>query len=265
MAAKAEYDDIVEGHDEYRAKSNPIWIHEVENVKQTLTPLIQGAKVLELACGSGFYSYDMMSWGASSVLGVDISSGMLEAARRLPEATTYGDKVSFLHADCTQGQTFPGAPFDVVFAAYLLPHAPDRETMVQMYRTIAVNLKDGGHFVGVVSPVSEDPLAYFQQEKENMAKFGLTAHRQFVKEIRDGITYRIRVKGKEREQFFYGYRLRQSVYEAAAKEAGFQNPVQWISLQEPEIMAKSEDKTSLPPELQKQVACPDFGLLQLKK
>lgn len=98
-----------------------------------------------------------------------------------------------------------------------------------------------------------------------MTEFGLPAVRQLVTEMEDGITYRFRVKVKVKEEFFHSYRLKKSVYEAAAREAGFDHPVQWIPLQEPDLVTRADDVTSLPPEVRKQVACPDFGLILLQK
>ena len=266
MSEKAEYDDIVDAHDEWRVKTNKIWVHEVENVHRTLAPVIVGARVLELAAGSGFYTFDFMDLGAASVLAVDISSQMLEAAKKLPQAEVYGDKVTFLHADASQGQVFDGAPFDVVFAAYLLPHAPDKATMVSMYKTVAANLKDGGTFVAVVSPVSEDPKEYFDLERKAMADFGLHVSRHFFGDIDDGITYQIKIRNQHgQEQFFQGYRLRKSVYEEAAKLAGFTKAVNWVDLQTPAVLAAAEDPSSVDAAIRKQVATPDFGILTVTK
>ena len=74
------YDEVVAMYNMYRRKDDEIWTHEVENVRRVLMPLIKGARVLELACGNGFYTYDLMEWGAESVLAVDISAGMLQSA-----------------------------------------------------------------------------------------------------------------------------------------------------------------------------------------
>ncbi|MDI1487526.1 MAG: hypothetical protein OHK93_006796 [Ramalina farinacea] len=63
-------------------RRNTISLLERENIRTTVLPHIKDARILDLACGTGFYSYAFLSWGAASVVGVDISSGMLDAARR---------------------------------------------------------------------------------------------------------------------------------------------------------------------------------------
>lgn len=75
-----QYNTIQGPYDSLRQKS--IAIIEHENVQTTVAPFIQNARVLELACGSGYYTYDFLKWGASAVVGVDISPVMVEEARR---------------------------------------------------------------------------------------------------------------------------------------------------------------------------------------
>ena len=51
---------------------------------------IADKRVLDLACGSGHFSRRLLKWGAGSVLGVDISSEMIEEpslVRRIPVLT----------------------------------------------------------------------------------------------------------------------------------------------------------------------------------
>jgi predicted RNA methylase len=43
--------------------------------------LLLNAKALDLACGTGCYSFALLEWGAHHVIGVDISEGMIRAAR----------------------------------------------------------------------------------------------------------------------------------------------------------------------------------------
>lgn len=266
MADEAHYDPLVDAHDNWRDKEHKLWLLEWDNVQRIMKPIVgSGGRVLELACGSGFYTYDILKWGASSVLAVDISSSMIQAAKDRPAAAAAGNKVSFLHADCGSQSVFPGAPFDVVFAAWLLSNAPDKAAMVNMFKTACVNLKPTGTFVAVTASASEDPKSYFDQEQKQTALLGLPVAREFVQDLEDGMSYRVNVRGPEGEdQFFVGYRLRKSVYESAAREAGFEK-VTWIDLRQPEEFDKATDPSTIPPEIRKQLEYPDFGLLVLRK
>jgi hypothetical protein len=42
---------------------------------------VTGLRALDLGCGSGLYTRRLAAWGASRVVGVDVSDGMLETAR----------------------------------------------------------------------------------------------------------------------------------------------------------------------------------------
>ncbi|KAL4894433.1 S-adenosyl-L-methionine-dependent methyltransferase [Aspergillus ambiguus] len=101
--------------------------------------------VLELACGTGYYSRKLLEWGAKEVIGVDISSAMVENAR----TQSQGDaRLQFLVADCSQplqqGQS------DLILASWLLNYASNSDELLTMWRNIFNNLKPGSRFVGVL-------------------------------------------------------------------------------------------------------------------
>ena len=62
-------------------KKLPAALLERQNLQSVITPFITNAKVLDLACGTGYYSRLLLSWGASKVVGVDISPKMVEVAQ----------------------------------------------------------------------------------------------------------------------------------------------------------------------------------------
>ena len=85
---------------------------------------------------------------------------MIEEARKPPSAAANIDsgKLQFMLADCLKPKAYDGGPFDVVFAAWLLKYAPDRAGLVDMFRNVAVNLKEGGYFVSITVPPAENPI-----------------------------------------------------------------------------------------------------------
>ncbi|ELR09393.1 hypothetical protein GMDG_03957 [Pseudogymnoascus destructans 20631-21] len=85
-----QYDPIQAPYDYIRTST--IALIEHDNVRTTLTPFIPNARVLELACGSGFYTYDLLKWGARSVVGVDISAVMMDKARSVGEERGVGER-----------------------------------------------------------------------------------------------------------------------------------------------------------------------------
>jgi ubiquinone/menaquinone biosynthesis C-methylase UbiE len=67
-----QYDAIQAPYDEIRKSS--IALIERANVREAVAPFIKDARVLDLACRTGFYSHHFLKWEASKVVGVDISS-----------------------------------------------------------------------------------------------------------------------------------------------------------------------------------------------
>lgn len=155
-----QYDTLSGPYEEVRKQT--ISLIERVNVRNAVLPVVQGATVLDLACGSGYYSHAFARWGAKRVVGVDISSGMLEKARALTDDQS-GD-VDFIEADCSKVITFPGGPFDIVFGAWYLNYAANGKEMIEMYRNILMNLKLGGRYVGVTPPPTDDPHGFIERK-----------------------------------------------------------------------------------------------------
>ena len=130
----------------------------VINIERVLAPHIRGARVLELACGTGFFTRHLLDWGAASVVGVDVSQAMVDVARTKFEAV---DKCRFIVTDCAapfDARGDEGKGFDLVFAAWLLNYAADEAQMTAMWKNISSHLKPGGRLVAVVPHPEEDPI-----------------------------------------------------------------------------------------------------------
>ena len=144
--------------------------HRAPKYPRNPLPSILNAHVLDLACGSGTYSFSFLDWGASFVLGVDVSPVMLDEARRKAAdadqgaASTGPRRIEFIEADCVTPVAYAGGPFDIVFGAWLLNYAPTRTALVSMFRTISLNLKPGGRFISVTLPPTSSPTAFIATE-----------------------------------------------------------------------------------------------------
>ena len=68
---------------------------------------------------------------------------MIDVARR----STTSEKIVFEVADGSKPKKYRGGEYDLVFAGWLLNYAPSGKDMANMFRNVALNLKDGGHFV----------------------------------------------------------------------------------------------------------------------
>jgi SAM-dependent methyltransferase len=233
-AGEQQYDTIQGPYDYIRGAS--IALIERENVREKVAAFIKNARILELACGSGFYTYSFLEWGASSVLGVDISSVMIDEARR------QGKEVSFIQADCSIPKAYDGAPFDLVFGAWLLNYAPDRAGLVNMFRNISMNLKDGGWFVSITVPPSSTPIDSINAEanaRPMPAGSGYLIYHH-IRDVQDGVYFRVHGETPVGDLNFECYHLKKELYEEAAREAGLKGELEWDVTKVPERYLKGE-------------------------
>jgi SAM-dependent methyltransferase len=259
-AAEQQYDSIQGPYDYIRGAS--IALIERENVHEKVAPFIKNSRILELACGSGFYTYSFLSWGASSVLGVDISAIMIDEARR------QGKEVSFIQADCSIPTAYDGGPFDLVFGAWLLNYAPDRATLVNMFQNIAKNLKEGGRFVSVTVPPSSNPIDSLNAEasaRPMPAGSGYLIY-EHIKDVQDGIYFRVHGETPVGDLNFECYHLKKELYEQAAREAGLNGKIEWDVTKVPERYLEGKGlggATMI--ELETYKSVPNYGVLVITK
>lgn len=104
---------------------------------------VTGKSVLDIACGTGFYSRELKRRGASRVLGFDISGAMVDAAKAIEGAEPLG--IDYEVADTTTLREFD-EPFDVAIAVQAFNYAGDVAEIERMMRNIRRSLADGGSF-----------------------------------------------------------------------------------------------------------------------
>lgn len=205
------YDTIA---DEYkRAKLQP-WRQHIELFSTLeLVSDLHGKRVLDLACGEGFHTRVLKQKGASQVVGVDISAGMIDLANkeevRNPLGITY-------HV-CDVKALDLVEQFDLVFAAYLLNYAQSRDELLQMCQAIARHVKPGGRFVTINS--NSD----YTGQDDSTRKYGFT--RQAGKRIEsEPITWTFFLDSGPFE--ITNYYLSQATHEWAFQQAGLRD-VRW--------------------------------------
>ncbi|MDE3118844.1 MAG: class I SAM-dependent methyltransferase [Nitrospirota bacterium] len=135
----AQYDAIGARYAGWKETPIPTYT-EVPTVKRLLSGTIEGRSVLDLACGTGYYSRLFKQWGASKVVGVDVSDTMVAAAREAEARDRLG--IEYRVADAAMLPRL--GSFDLATATYLLHYAETSEAMGLMCRNIAANLKPGG-------------------------------------------------------------------------------------------------------------------------
>ncbi|MEW6268467.1 MAG: class I SAM-dependent methyltransferase [Thermodesulfobacteriota bacterium] len=142
-AHAAEYDHIGDRYSE--AKTAPFRVHLEAHTLEKLAGDVRGARVLDLACGDGFYGRRLMRLGAAETVGVDASIEMVALGRRAEAREPLGCR--YVHADVNHVGRI--GQFDLVVAAYLLNYASSRDELRRLCAAVVRNLRSGGRVVGV--------------------------------------------------------------------------------------------------------------------
>lgn len=258
-----QYNIIQAPYDEIRKTS--IAIIERENVREAVAQSVKGARVLDLACGSGFYTAEFVKWGASSVVGVDISTAMLAEAQRTVTTAGLESKVRFLEADCGKPVKYSGGPFRIVFGAWLLNYAANAQGLTNFFRNIALNLEDRGRFVGVTPPPTQDPVSFY--EAENRARphgSGLLSGHP-TGTVEDGSSVHMHADTALGAVDFDFYHLRRNVYETAARDGGLKGKMEWHLTSVPEGFLENCEGGASKEEIESYKETPNFGLLVITR
>ena len=104
---------------------------------------VNALEVLDLGCGTGYFSRQMAQNGASKVVGVDISPNQLAHARRLEEKERLG--IEYIQGDAAAVvDNLPETSFDLVTACVSLVDMPDPRRVINGAHRI---LRDRGRLV----------------------------------------------------------------------------------------------------------------------
>jgi len=149
-ARAAEYEQIY-----YR--DDPACQTELSREAKKLTRLVEGKKVLELACGSGYWTR-IMSRTAASILASDIAPEMLAEAKK----KAFGCEVSLLKSDMFD-HSFGDGCFDIVALGFWFSHQP-RQAYDQLFDLLVRPLKKNG-LIWMIdnNPQAEAPLPTFSK------------------------------------------------------------------------------------------------------
>lgn len=106
---------------------------------RALLPPLAGTDVVDLGCGTGSFARWAAEQGAASVLGLEISPGLLDAGR----AATADPRVHLEQSDLEQ-VTLRFASYDLAHAALVLDELEDP---LRLARVVNAGLRPGGRFV----------------------------------------------------------------------------------------------------------------------
>jgi SAM-dependent methyltransferase len=104
-------------------------------------------RVLDLGCGEGYFARHLRARGASLVVGVDQSAGMIDLARQQEKAEPLG--IDYSVGCATNLKMFPAATFDMTIAVFLFNYLTVEQT-AQCMTEVARVVKPGGRFLFAV-------------------------------------------------------------------------------------------------------------------
>jgi SAM-dependent methyltransferase len=230
----SQYDNIVSDYNSIYddLQSLPCGQLEEANLHAAVAPHIVNKRVLDLGCGSGHYTRRMLEWGAKSVVGVDVSEGMVEDAKsRIADAQR--GRLDFIVGDVSNGLDLSNShgSFVVVVGTWLLNYASNLKEMEGMWRSVVANLKPGGLFVGLTIP---PPLGSRHELdrafRDDWAPFGTDGH--VTDNADEGFVVHIRLgmPGAEKSVEFDNYYLQNEVFESSCRNAGMGGGLEWMPL-----------------------------------
>jgi len=128
----ASYDDVAERFEQLTER----FTLPIAARLMSLVPLSPTSQVLDVGCGTGVLCrLAATSLGVGgSVLGVDLSDGMLRTASALARSAPNGDRIRWQKGDAEQ-LALDDARFDAVVSLYALRHLPDpARALAEMFR-----------------------------------------------------------------------------------------------------------------------------------
>jgi ubiquinone/menaquinone biosynthesis C-methylase UbiE len=125
------------GRYDHGTELNEQWFGEARQVMQALHAIGPVDEVLELACGTGIWTEQLLRIG-QHITALDASPEVMEVNREKLKA----DNVSYEQADLFQWE--PTQPVDLVFFGFWLSHVPP-EQLDAFLAKVARATKPGGH------------------------------------------------------------------------------------------------------------------------
>ena len=118
---------------------------------QSLLPELDGARVVDLGCGYGWFCRWAAERGAAAVSGHDLSQRMLDRATELTAGSGHAGLIAYERSDLER-LSLPPESADLVYSSLALHYLPD---IGALCRAVARALVPGGRFVFTV----EHPIA----------------------------------------------------------------------------------------------------------
>lgn len=197
------------------------WPYRKELELPTLELLLgdlSGLNVLDFGCGPGNISRWLNALGAKSIVGYDISEGMINYARRREEKEQLGiDYFTEINEKYEEH-------FDIVLAVYVMPYISHSEDLLTMSQTMIKMLKPGGRLITL--PMHPE----FNLDPEYYRSVGLRLIEEQPRA--DGSQVRLHICQPPYDVNIQAYYWSRQTLESVLYQVGFQI-VNWKSLSVP--------------------------------
>ncbi|MER7578616.1 class I SAM-dependent methyltransferase [Kitasatospora sp. NPDC097691] len=181
---------------------------------------VRGKSVLDLACGTGFYSREFKRRGAAEAFGVDISGEMIAAARGIEQRDPLG--VGYEVGDVAELPPLDRR-FDVALGVQCLNYAGSAAEMERMCRNVHRNLVPGGEFF----LLAQNPDYRF--DCPSLEAYGFRCE-PLGEEIETGPRIRVTALLDPQPISIVATAPRREAYEESLRAAGF-GELEWVPLQ----------------------------------
>ena len=204
VISQVHYDTIAEEYQQ--SKELPYRLHTETYTYFDILGDLTGKSILDLGCGEGFYPRKFRQKGSGRVVGVDISTKMIELANKQEAKEPLG--IEYIVCDVLKMGKI--GSFDLVVTSYILNYAQSKEELLKMCQNIYSNLKPGGRFVSVNDNSEQPPESYLTSEKYGFVKI-------ISEPLQEGtpITYTFTIPGEGKTFCFDNYYLSKATYEWA--------------------------------------------------
>jgi toxoflavin synthase len=201
-SARQLYDDTAQGW----VRKQPITLSDFTGripLLEMANP-VAGKRVLDLGCGEGYFARHLKARGASLVIGVDQSAGMIELAQKQETAEPLG--ITYYEGNATNLAMFEDHAFDMTIAVFLFNYLTVEKTR-QCMAEVARVVKPGGRFLFAVPhpafPYMRRPEPPFYFSTEGVGYFsGRDRHCAGKIWKRDGTFLEVQLSHKTLEDYF---------------------------------------------------------------
>lgn len=139
-----QYKNISSSYQEARKSPSTLFLEAPSFIKAVGD--VSNKKIIDFACGEGYYTRILKNLGANSVTGLDLSPEMIDLAIAQEQQKPLG--IKYLVADASKSKII--GQFDIATAVFLFNYAEDIETLKNMLMNVSQNLKSDGRLVSIV-------------------------------------------------------------------------------------------------------------------